>query len=153
MNMKLNKTIISKKYQELLSFANSQEKLDHDAQMISYKILSEVEKICNEKRINKKDLAEKIGSSKSYITQLFTGVKSVNIQTMAKFESALEASFEIILKQNVEYCSESLPGQIIAQTPAKYFIIPKDSWYNCDTEIASEIEGSTETKHKLKQVA
>lgn len=69
--------------------------LDFEKEMLMYRFLSEVEKICDEKEISKKELAAKIGTSASYITQLFRGTKTVNLETLAKFQHALGFKYEI----------------------------------------------------------
>jgi transcriptional regulator with XRE-family HTH domain len=70
--------------------------------MISYRVLSEVEKFCEDKKISKKDLAERVDTSLNYITELFRGTKLVDTYIMAKFEEAMDVSFEIGLKSRIE---------------------------------------------------
>jgi transcriptional regulator with XRE-family HTH domain len=155
MNTKLNNIIISPGFEDLFSFKNEEEKLEHDAQMISYKILSEIEKLCDERKIKKKDLAELVGTSKSYITQLFSGVKSINTNIMAKFENALNVKFEIRLKQNSESYEEFLGKQLNTDIfTNKRLPTPHGAWYyyqyNKETE---EIINNLETENAQKQVA
>ena len=100
MNTKLNNIQIHPEFEDLFSFQSKEEKIEHDAQMISYRFLSQVEKICEEKNIKKKDLADILGTSRSYITQLFRGNKQVNTYILAKLEDALGISFEINAKLN-----------------------------------------------------
>lgn len=73
----------------------SKEIIEHAAQMISYRILSEVEKMCDKRKMTKKELAAAVGTSASYITQLFRGTKAVNMEIMAKFEKTLDFQFRI----------------------------------------------------------
>jgi transcriptional regulator with XRE-family HTH domain len=108
MNTKLNSIEINPAFEDLFTFKNKEDKIEHDAQMISYRILSELEKICDQKNISKKALADMVGTSKSYITQLFNGTKSINTSIMAKFEHALDARFEVSFNLNTE--SASLPA-------------------------------------------
>lgn len=98
--MKFNNIVTNPAFDELIRFKDQDEKLEHDAQMISYRILSEIEKMCDEKKIRKKDLAQMTGTSKSYITQLFNGTKAINASILAKFENALNVTLEIKLKKN-----------------------------------------------------
>lgn len=91
---------IKSEFDEIFSFKNEGEKLEHHAQMISYRILSEIEKMCDDKNIKKADLAQMTGVSKSYITQLFNGTKSINTSIIAKFENALNATLNFKLKPN-----------------------------------------------------
>ena len=72
-----------------------EEEIKHRAQMVSYRILSVIEKRCAVMGLSKKELAEKIGTSPSYITQLYRGTKQVNMTFMGKVEVALGISFTI----------------------------------------------------------
>ena len=103
MNTQLKNAKINPKYQDLFTFKNEKEKIEHMSQMISFRILSEVEKVCETKGIKKKDLAELIGTSRSYITQLFRGTKKVNTDIIAKFEESLDCSFQIVLLPNKKH--------------------------------------------------
>jgi plasmid maintenance system antidote protein VapI len=117
MNTKLNNMKINPEYEALFSFGSKKEKIEHNAQMISYRILSEVEKVCEEKKIKKKALAEMVGTSRSYITQLFRGTKQVNTDIMARFEEALDISFQIKVKLN----EESHEAYLAKQIPLGFF--------------------------------
>ena len=99
-------------FQDLFEFRSLEEERSHNAQMISYRILSEVERVCEELKINKKQLAERVGSSPSYITQLFRGAKHVNMDIMARFEEALELSFAINAKMDGETQKDFVFNQV-----------------------------------------
>lgn len=99
MSTKLSNAQVNPEFDNLFSFATEEEKIQHQSEMISLRILSEVEKICEERKIKKKDLADKVGTSRSYITQLFRGNKQVNTYIMAKFENALDICFDIRAQQ------------------------------------------------------
>ena len=45
--------------------------------------------------MSKKDLATAIGTSASYITQLFRGNKMINLEMLAKIQQALEIDYDI----------------------------------------------------------
>ena len=128
MTTKLNKPDVSEEYQNLFAFKNKEEEIEHKAQMISYRILSEVEKVCEEKKINKKELATMVGSSPSYITQLFRGVKHVNMDVMARFEDALELCFEIRSWYNTESHSDFVLNQMCTLGANRY-AHKKNVWY------------------------
>jgi len=88
----------SERLEELSNFFISNDTkydLDYEKRMVMYRILSEVERVADEKKLNRKDLAALIGTSPSYITQLFRGTKIINIETIAKFQKALDITFEI----------------------------------------------------------
>lgn len=129
MDTKLNNMKINPEYETLFSFESEKEKIEHNAQMISYRILSEVEKVCEEKKIKKKTLAEMVGTSRSYITQLFRGTKQVNTDILARFEEALDISFQIKVKLNEEtydaYLAKQIPGIFFNKNllPANGYVI------------------------------
>lgn len=125
MNTKLNKIEVNPEYANLFSFDDRKDKIEHKAQMISYRILSEVERVCDAKKIKKKDLAARVGTSKSYITQLFRGAKQVNTQILARFEEALAISFEIHVKFDEDTQEEYL-GKHLTQVLKNHRIVTND---------------------------
>ena len=72
-----------------------------------FRFLSIIEIRCEELGWNRKQLAEKVGTSASYITQLFRGDKLVNMLTLAKFQKALGLEFEIGEKKSYEKTVEA----------------------------------------------
>lgn len=94
MNSNANKKI-KDAYKVAFSAIDSKEDLEHDAKMIMYRFLSEVERVSEEEGLNRKELAARIGTSPSYLTQLFRGNKIINLQTIAKFQKVFDLTFEI----------------------------------------------------------
>ncbi len=90
-----NKDNIEKAFQEILTPASYEEKIEDEARLIMARFLSEVEKKYKEKGWRRKDLAKKIGTSPSYITQLFRGTKLINLEMIAKMQDALNIKFNI----------------------------------------------------------
>ena len=70
--MNFNNTDISKAFEDSLMNVNN---TVLDAQVLMYRFLTEVEKITEEKNISRRQLAKLVGTSPSYITQLFQGNK------------------------------------------------------------------------------
>ncbi len=155
MTTKLNHLNINPEFESLFSFKTEEEKIEHQAQMISYRILSEIEKVCDEKKIKKKDLADMIGTSRSYITQLFNGTKSINTYAMAKFENVLDVTFEIRLKLDEESYGDFIGKQISRDLFVnKRISIPDGSLYFCHHDRGTqEIVEKLETKNSQKQRA
>jgi len=60
------------------------------------KIRSEFQKAMDRKGWTRKRLAKEIGTSASYLTQLFRGDRLLNFKTVAKIEAALGIEFEIV---------------------------------------------------------
>jgi len=86
---------IKKAYSSAFSNIDSQEDVEHEYRMISYRFLSEIEKLADGKKWNKKELASHIGTSASYITQLFRGTKLINLPTLAKLQKIFDVTFEV----------------------------------------------------------
>ena len=106
MNTKSKTYKVAPGFEDLFSFASEEERLEHRAQMISFRILSEMEKICVERDIKMKDLAKMVKTSASYVTQLFRGHKQVNTAFMARFEDSMKMIFEIGLQPEQEQQDE-----------------------------------------------
>jgi transcriptional regulator with XRE-family HTH domain len=94
--MKLNKKYkINSEFGDLFTFKNKKEELKHEATMIMFRFLSEVERI-TDNNLSKKDLAKLIDTSASYVTQLFNGDKLLNFLKLAKLQDALNIKFNIV---------------------------------------------------------
>lgn len=97
MNMKFkDKYIINKEFESLFSFKNKKEELEHEARMIMFRFLSEIERISVlGNTFKKKELADKLKVSPSFITQLFNGNKLLNFTLLAKIQDTFNITFEI----------------------------------------------------------
>jgi transcriptional regulator with XRE-family HTH domain len=116
MNTKSRNFKVAPEFEQLFSFASREEKIEHRAQMISFRILSEVEKICEMRNIKMKDLAKMIDTSASYVTQLFRGNKQVNTAFMARFEEAMNMIFTFSLNKEKEMHDEASWQQLLTDT-------------------------------------
>ena len=85
-------------FKTILSFDNEQDQLELEAKIIMAKFLEKIQEIAAQKGLKKKDLAQKIGTSASYITQLYRGHKLLNLMTLAKFQRVLDIEFDIAIK-------------------------------------------------------
>jgi len=74
---------------------SSKDELEHNTKMLMYRFLSEIERLAEEKNLNRKELAALIGTSASYITQLFRGTKILNLETIAKFQKVFDVTFKV----------------------------------------------------------
>jgi len=90
-----NKKEIRRSFTEILEPADEATSLAMETRLLMYRFLSEVEKISEERGISRKELAQMIGTSPSFVTQLFQGTKTVNLTTLAKFQKALNFNFRI----------------------------------------------------------
>ena len=94
MNMKL-KNNVNPDFNDLFSFNSKEEEIDHEAKVLMFQFLDRIQTKAEEQGLNRKQLAEKIGTSASYITQLFRGDKLINLSTIAKFQKELGVKFGI----------------------------------------------------------
>jgi ribosome-binding protein aMBF1 (putative translation factor) len=85
---------IRNEFQKLFE-KSPEEQVEHRAQLLSYIFLSEAQKAMDRKGWTRKQLADEIGTSASYLTQLFRGDRLLNFKTVAKIERALETRFDI----------------------------------------------------------
>ena len=95
--MKFNeKYNVAPEFENLFSFKSKKEEIEHEAKMIMFRFFSELEKINSENPIKKKELAQTLKTSASYITQLYQGDKLINLLTLAKIQEALSANPNIL---------------------------------------------------------
>lgn len=98
---------VSNEFADLYNFTNKEEEIEHEAYMIMFRFLSELENLnSGTKLLKKKELAQKLGVSASYITQLFNGTKLINLITLAKIERELNITFEVKASRNETLYSE-----------------------------------------------
>src|SRR6185312_10040127 len=90
------KDFTNPEFADLFESSSQEDEIRHEARVIMYRFMSEVERLIDEKNINKKELASLIGTSPRYITQLFKGNKLLNLETAAKFQRAFNIKFDII---------------------------------------------------------
>ena len=93
--MKFNeKYVVAKGYEHLFDFAES-DQIELDALWMAAQFLSAIQEEMILQGINRKELAAKIGTSPSWLTQLFRGDKIPNFETIAKMQDVLNIEFEI----------------------------------------------------------
>ncbi len=116
MNMKSSNSAhgeIETAFKTILSFDNEQDQLELEAKLIMAKFLEKIQEIATQKGLKKKDLAQKIGTSASYITQLYRGHKLLNLMTLAKLQRALNIEFDVAIKgsnQIINPINEEISG-------------------------------------------
>jgi ribosome-binding protein aMBF1 (putative translation factor) len=103
---------IRNEFQKLFE-KSPEEQVEHRAQLLSYIFLSEAQKAMDRKGWTRKQLADEIGTSASYLTQLFRGDRLLNFKTVAKIEGALDVRFQINVTESEEGSINYLPNQDI----------------------------------------
>lgn len=82
-------------FNEIFDNLSEKDKLDNDAKLIMFRFLDIVERKREKLGWSRKELAKKVGTSASYITQLMRGDKFINMLTLAKMQRALNIKFDI----------------------------------------------------------
>ena len=82
-------------WDDLLAFDTRQEKLEHEAQLLMFSFLSEIEQHRELAGLTRKELAAKMGTSAPYLSQLYKANKPVNFLTLAKAQDALHLRFKV----------------------------------------------------------
>tara|TARA_R110002126_G_scaffold263187_1_gene406187 strand:+ start:234 stop:650 length:417 start_codon:yes stop_codon:yes gene_type:complete len=82
---------------DLLGFENEKEKFDFQKEILSLKFVKVIENFLVQNKISKKDFAKTMDYSPSYISQIFSANKFVNIDFLVKAQNALKMPFEVKL--------------------------------------------------------
>lgn len=99
-------------------FENFENDYEKEAKIIASKILSEISEIADRKDLKRKNIANLIGTSASYLTQLYRGNKILNLVTLAKLKNKLNLNIEIIITENnydnlnSDYCYQNLTKKV-----------------------------------------
>jgi len=145
-----DKYTISKEFETLFTFQDEKEELDHEAQMIMFRFLSEIEEYqATGKNLKKNELASKLGVSASYITQLFKGDKLLNFTMLAKIQKAFHITFEIKARKNESlYSVDSLNVETLPSFPLE----PEGFWvwHNLNRPDYSSSDECCKERLKLK---
>ena len=91
----MDKKDIKSQFDELLSFSSAEEFFEHEGHMLAFQFLGKVDSEMIRQGMSKKVLAEKVGTSSAYITQLFQGNRRPNWIMVAKMQAALDLKFMI----------------------------------------------------------
>ncbi|HDR52197.1 MAG TPA: XRE family transcriptional regulator [Mariniphaga anaerophila] len=82
-------------FNELFDNLSEQDKLENEAKLIMFRFLDIIERKRVKKKWSRKELAKKVGTSASYITQLMRGDKLINMLTLAKMQNVLDFKFDV----------------------------------------------------------
>ena len=82
-------------FNDLFDNISEQDKLNNEAKLIMFRFLDIVERKREKLGWSKKELAKRVGTSASYITQLMRGDKLINMPTLAKMQRALNIQFDV----------------------------------------------------------
>lgn len=97
-------------FEKMFEFESTKEELLHDAKIIQMKILHALTEYLTEP-ITKKELAQLLETSPSYITQLYNGDKLMNLEMISRIQAAFNIEFEITVKPQPR---ERLPSALVS---------------------------------------
>lgn len=83
------------RFQSLTANKTAEDLIKEDEYALMANYLSEIERLKSEVGFSRKELAKKINTSPSYLTQVFRGDKPLNFHTLAKIQNALNIRFEV----------------------------------------------------------
>lgn len=129
-----SKTSIQNAFLELLTINTKEEKYEMEKQRIHFMFFSKIEKIMSEQGISRKELASKVGTSPSYITQLFRGTKIANLDILSKINIEMDVSMDIGVEQKkplISINSSSFPNYVHRR---EEFKVPTLGWSNVSQE-------------------
>jgi len=80
---------------DVLMSMTAEEQIEHDASMLAFQFLGRIDHAMHEQKISKKELASKVGTSASFITQLFRGDRKPSWNILAKMQMELALEFKV----------------------------------------------------------
>lgn len=156
MNMKSSNKLmkdIENSFNELFEFENKNDLAEVNAHVLASKFLSEILDASEKNNLNRKQLADKIGTSASYLTQLFRGNKLINLTTIAKLGNELNIEFDISIKGKNKF-SNPINEENIAEHLDKWHTDNKSKGYvKIVRNFARPTESDYDYTTKLKNIA
>jgi len=90
-----DKVNINSEFEDLFTHSTSEKELEHETRMLSFRFLSEFDRLYGNKRGLRSYLAKETDNSKSYFTQLYNGDKIINLSLVAKLQKLFKVKFKI----------------------------------------------------------
>lgn len=97
-----DKKIISlqKKLKRILEFKDDNEKFEFEVDVLNLKFVDRIILLMQRNDISKSELAAVLNTSKSYVTQLLSGEKLLNMKLLAKLQRIFNVQFELNFKSH-----------------------------------------------------
>jgi len=122
------------KLNKMLEFKSEREKTRIEEELLHLKFITSIEEIMDQKDINRTELANILDSSKSYVSQLFSGYKMINIRTLSKIQKALNVTFRIQAIDNRKFEFQKVSCELHKKVSIKdYQMSDKGRLYNLST--------------------
>src|SRR5690606_7842737 len=78
------------------------ERIEHDAQIFIFQFLGHIDQAMKDQNISKKELAKNVGTSASFINQLFRGDKRPSWSMLAKMSQVLNLKFKVMTDEMIQ---------------------------------------------------
>jgi transcriptional regulator with XRE-family HTH domain len=93
---------IKKEWDILFEGTSYEDQIASKADLLALQFLGLVDQKMEQEKISKKELAKKIGTSASFITQLFRGDRKPNWNILAKMSLELNLDFKVLTEELLE---------------------------------------------------
>ncbi|MGB3183023.1 MAG: helix-turn-helix transcriptional regulator [Cyclobacteriaceae bacterium] len=93
---------IKTSFEDLLKPESEQEQYILKGQVLAMKFLGEIDEAMARQKLKKKELAKLVGTSPSYITQLFRGDRKPNWEMLVKMAEALNIEFHVTTREKYQ---------------------------------------------------
>lgn len=84
------------RFDSIMVFQSKEDQLEHESKILMFKFLSLIEHEMAKSDMSKKELAEVLNTSASYVTEILRGQKTINLLTLAKLQQIFGIEFKII---------------------------------------------------------
>jgi transcriptional regulator with XRE-family HTH domain len=97
------KNSINRKWDSLLGNMPQEDLVTFKADVLAMQFLGLIDLKMEQDKISKKELAQKIGTSASFITQLFRGDRKPNWNILAKISMELGLEFKVMTEEMIQH--------------------------------------------------
>jgi ribosome-binding protein aMBF1 (putative translation factor) len=114
--MNMNSKEIQNRIQKRIAAKSDEELIKEDEDVLMANYLSEIQRLQKKMGFTRKDLAAKINTSASYLTQVFRGDKPLNFYTLAKIQRALAIRFHVSILPKKMHASGTISKKSAPKT-------------------------------------
>lgn len=113
---------------------------------LTFDVTEEILVIMEDKEITKKELAEKLGKSKAYISQLLSGSKNMTLRTLSDVCFALGVKPSVEFKESWEFVLSDTTSATFEPTKWQHILVEEDPVETCAQE--SKVVAKTNIVYK-----
>ena len=124
MNFK-EKYLVNSEFDALFDLSD-QEQEEVDAKVLAAQFLAVVSETLEAREMNRKDFAAMLGTSASWLTQLFRGDKLPSLTMLSRMANVLDINFDIQQRDKPGVCAHGLAGRYLLPVKrAEAGLLPK----------------------------